>query len=384
VSEPQVGHLRHAAPAGAAPSGRANPGRLGVLWEIAARLSESPEGAETLQAVVDGARRATAADGTQLLLQDVGGAGPAAYASGDAIPGGVRHEVPVRAGGHDVGLLTLMRAQGRGSFAEADTLFADTLAGHVASALDAARLRRAEHEAGPERRRFAQALSHELRSPLATLRGFLDVIGRGPLTEDQRTFVDFAERNTRHLQELADELVTLTRLESESPTGAEPADVGAIARDRLGAHGLRGTVAVEEGLATAVASRRLELALDALLANVRTYAPEHSAVAISAYAEGGMLLLSVDDAGPGVMEDERERIFDRFVRGSAAARSGVAGHGLGLAVVSAVARAAGGRAWCEPAPGGGARFALSLPVASWNDDRPAASDGPDEGREARR
>ena len=365
MNQHEIGRLEHAdAQPAAGPSGRSNPGRLGVLWEIAARLSEDAEKPESLQAVVDGARRATAADAAQLVLADAGGKGPVGYASGSASAEGVRHSTQIRAGGRDLGVLTLIRAPGREAFAEADTLFASTLAGHVATALDAARLRRAESEAAPERRRFAQAFSHEIRSPLATLRGFLDVLGRGPLTEDQRTFVDYAERNTRHLQELADELVTLTRLETEEAPAASPTDVAAIARDRLQAHGLRGSVGVEEGLHALIAPRRLELALDALLANARAYAPDGSAVAITAYAQDGQVIVLVDDAGPGVPEEEREKVFERFARGSAAAASGVAGHGLGLAVVAAVARGAGGRAWCETAPSGGARFGLTLPPAA--------------------
>jgi signal transduction histidine kinase len=70
----------------------------------------------------------------------------------------------------------------------------------------------------------------------------------------------------------------------------------------------------------------------------------------------------VDDAGPGVPRDERERIFERLVRGPRAARGSLPGAGLGLAIVAETASQQGGAAWCSASPLGGARFSISLPA----------------------
>ena len=73
------------------------------------------------------------------------------------------------------------------------------------------------------------------------------------------------------------------------------------------------------------------------------------------------MLVTVDDDGPGVAAEDRERIFERFARGARAARRSLPGAGLGLAIVAETAARHGGAAWCSDAPDGGARFSLSLP-----------------------
>jgi two-component system sensor histidine kinase MtrB len=75
------------------------------------------------------------------------------------------------------------------------------------------------------------------------------------------------------------------------------------------------------------------------------------------------VVLSVDDAGPGVPLADRERVFERFARGPGAARGSLPGAGLGLAIVSETAARLGGAAWCAASPCGGARFSMSLPAA---------------------
>jgi two-component system, OmpR family, sensor histidine kinase MtrB len=75
----------------------------------------------------------------------------------------------------------------------------------------------------------------------------------------------------------------------------------------------------------------------------------------------GTVVVTVVDAGGGVAAEDRDRIFERFARGPRAARGSLPGAGLGLAIVAETAARHGGAAWCSPAPGGGARFTLSLP-----------------------
>jgi two-component system, OmpR family, sensor histidine kinase MtrB len=74
------------------------------------------------------------------------------------------------------------------------------------------------------------------------------------------------------------------------------------------------------------------------------------------------VVVTVDDAGPGVPVEDRERIFERFARGHSAARRSLPGAGLGLAIVAETATRHGGAAWCSDAPDGGARFSLSIPA----------------------
>ena len=106
--------------------------------------------------------------------------------------------------------------------------------------------------------------------------------------------------------------------------------------------------------------RRLEQVLRNLLDNADRYAG--GVTRVSAAQTDGTVTVYVDDAGPGIPETERERIFDRFTRGRNARRGAGAGTGLGLALVREHARVHGGTAWVTDAPGGGARFAVRLPL----------------------
>jgi signal transduction histidine kinase len=103
--------------------------------------------------------------------------------------------------------------------------------------------------------------------------------------------------------------------------------------------------------------------LDALLDNALRYTPRGGEVRFMARAEDGAVVLEVLDTGLGVMAEEREQVFERFQRGSAASQTGAAGSGLGLAVVRSLAAAEGAQVTLEDAPGGGTRAQLRYPRA---------------------
>jgi signal transduction histidine kinase len=121
-----------------------------------------------------------------------------------------------------------------------------------------------------------------------------------------------------------------------------------------------------EGLTVAADKRRLERVIANLVENAGYYGGGATRVVLS--GNQAVVRLAVEDAGPGVPVAERERVFERFFRGSAAGRrrgSGGDGSGLGLSLVAEHVRLHGGRIWVEDGPGGrGARFVVELPVAS--------------------
>ncbi len=98
-----------------------------------------------------------------------------------------------------------------------------------------------------------------------------------------------------------------------------------------------------------------------LLDNACKYVPDGGTVDVTVAREGGRVALTVDDSGPGIPSDERERVFDRFHRanGPAGAASGADGAGFGLAIADAIVRATGGRWQVGNSPSGGARFSVS-------------------------
>ncbi|MET9136043.1 sensor histidine kinase [Streptomyces parvulus] len=215
-------------------------------------------------------------------------------------------------------------------------------------------------EASVERqRRFVADASHELRSPIASLRTQLEVAAAHPELLD----LDGAVEDTVRLQRLAADLLLLARLDAgERPADAR-VDLAALAREEAAG---RAGVSVREGGETgavAVAGSRGQLGR--VLANLLDNAQRHarSAVVVSVRRDGGLAVVGVADDGDGVPEADRERIFERFVRLDDARSRDDGGAGLGLAIARDVAVRHGGTLTVHGGPAGGALFELRLPAA---------------------
>ncbi len=215
-------------------------------------------------------------------------------------------------------------------------------------------------DAFARQRRFVSDASHELRSPLTAIRGQLEVLANDPdpAVEEVRRVEAATLTEMRRVERLVDDMLALARFDE----GVRPA----LAEVRA-APFLRGLV---EGAAElgelADGTIRLDSDLVAqvvrnLLANARRHAGPRGRVVLSSRAEGGSLLVAVDDDGPGVAAAERERVFDRFHRSEGSRDRSTGGSGLGLAIARAIVAQHGGRIWAEDSPLSGARFCFSLP-----------------------
>ncbi|MFE1024440.1 sensor histidine kinase [Streptomyces sp. NPDC058818] len=209
-------------------------------------------------------------------------------------------------------------------------------------------------------RRFVADASHELRSPIASLRTQLEVAAAHPELLD----LDGAVEDTVRLQRLAADLLLLARLDAgERPADAR-VDLAALAREEAGG---RSGVSVraegdDAGEVTVAGSRgQLGRVLANLLDNARRHA--RSAVEVSVRRDGDAAVVAVADDGEGVPVADRERIFERFVRLDAARSRDDGGAGLGLAIARDVAVRHGGTLTVHEAPAGGALFELRLPGA---------------------
>jgi signal transduction histidine kinase len=220
---------------------------------------------------------------------------------------------------------------------------------------------------------FLATASHELRTPVASLQGMLelasqDLAASPPDIGDAQAQVERAEAQSRRLGALAADLLDLTRLDTGIDLRDEPVEIGEICR----------AVVAEFELRAEAAGRRFELDMPAepvwasgdpsavarvariLIDNALRHSPPREPVSVHARGEEGGAQLVVSDCGPGVPEEERELIFERFERGRGA--EGGAGFGLGLAIGRGLARCMGGDLVLEPSERG-ARFALRLPAA---------------------
>jgi signal transduction histidine kinase len=218
-------------------------------------------------------------------------------------------------------------------------------------------------------RAFVGRASHALRTPLASILSQAEVAllrERSPEAY-QAALMAIAEA-ARGSAQLADGLLALTRADA-ADHGARDAvsvsdlalELGRLFTPRAEAAGLRFSAEAPDGLSVRATRQRLREMLDALLDNALRYTPRGGAVRFEARAEGAAVVLEVTDTGLGIEAHEQAQVFERFFRGSAAAKSGQPGSGLGLSLVKALSEADGATLVVERQHGGGTRARLRYP-----------------------
>jgi two-component system, OmpR family, sensor histidine kinase MtrB len=218
--------------------------------------------------------------------------------------------------------------------------------------------------------RFASAVSHELRSPLATLVNSVEVMltRRSDLPERSRTAVDLLAAEVRRFQRLVEDLLEMSRLDA----GADVLEMEDVRLGEFVVHAAAATGVGKEVVVVADDARRAVInadkrRLERVVANLVENAVNHGGgvARVAVETHGASARICVEDRGPGVPEAEREVIFEPFVRGGAnGRRSAGGGAGLGLSLVSEHVRLHSGRVWVEDGADGGARFVVELPVAA--------------------
>ncbi|GAA4788758.1 HAMP domain-containing sensor histidine kinase [Actinomycetospora chlora] len=212
--------------------------------------------------------------------------------------------------------------------------------------------------------RFAGDVSHELRTPLTTMINAGEVLHRRreELPDAARRAVDLLTADVRRFHRMVEDLLEISRgIQAPHSQDLEPVDLAGIVQnvpDHLVA-GARIDVATPAPLV--MADRRR---LDQVLANLCQNARHHGGgvVRLGVLRRDGHAVIEVDDAGPGVPAELRQRVFERFARGARTGRDGgdTGGTGLGLALVAQHVEGHGGRVWIEDRPAGGARFVVAL------------------------
>ena len=287
------------------------------------------------------------------------------------------HLVPVRAEARRVGALVLVSAPGAPPFDEAADRLLSAAAAQLGLAVERERLRQQATEAeilrrtDELRRALLNAVSHDFRTPLASI-----VASAGSLLqedvewtdEERRDFTQAIVDESQRLNRIVGNLLDLSRIEAGTLRPEKGwYDLGVLVDEVVGR--LRPVTArhyvqvdLAEGLpAVPLDYVEIDQVLTNLIENAAKYAPTSTEITVSVRARRAELLVTVDDRGRGIPASEVPHLFDPFYR-IADGTPRPAGLGLGLAVAKGLIEAHGGRIWVEHRPGGGARFAFTLPT----------------------
>jgi two-component system OmpR family sensor kinase len=219
-------------------------------------------------------------------------------------------------------------------------------------------------------RRFVADASHELRTPIAAVSAYAELfeLGAKVRPDDLQRAMTGIVRETGRMRSLAADLLALARLDDHRDIAPQRVDLSALARDAVDA-----AAAVDpsrpiefraaDGADVQGDATSLRQLLDNLLGNVRAHTPPGTATEVTVALEGSLVVLTVDDAGPGVAEENLAAMFERFWREDTARSRSAGGSGLGLAIVSAIVAGHHGSISAARSRLGGLRVTVSIPPA---------------------
>jgi signal transduction histidine kinase len=228
---------------------------------------------------------------------------------------------------------------------------------------------------------FVSVAAHELRTPLAPIRGYVEVLldeDVGSLTDEQREYLQTVERSARRLLTLTSNLLDVTRIEAgRLELVLQSVDLSALVKAIADEYGpqLEGraqqlTLRIPSDMPPALCDEtRAAQIVGNLLSNASKYTPQGGRIAITVgpAEEDGFLEVSVADNGVGIPTKDQPRLFDRFFRAQSAVLTGASGAGLGLHIARSLIELHGGRIWFESELSKGSTFHVTFPVA----DEPA-------------
>lgn len=217
---------------------------------------------------------------------------------------------------------------------------------------------------------FIHTVSHDLRSPLTAILGYMELIERtGPLNGNQLDFLHRLQDSVQHITNLVNELLDLGRLEAGFDTRREAVQLENVLKFSLDV--FDGQIKkkkiilitkIEKNLKPVRANPiRIRQMLDNLLGNAIKYTPAEGKVQVTMAMEDSQVITRIEDSGPGILPDEQTRIFEKFYRATNRPES-VEGSGLGLAIVKSIVDSHQGRVWVESKVGAGSTFVVLLPA----------------------
>lgn len=244
----------------------------------------------------------------------------------------------------------------------------------------------AMQEANRLKSEFVSMVSHEMRTPLTSIQGYVYLLlegASGELLEEQRRFLTIVHENSGRLLTLITDLLDLSQMEAgRLELHLESVDLSGVIRDVLdslspliAAKSQVIQVDLPDDLATVCADRdRVIQIVTNLVSNAHKYTPDGGHIWISARVTDDDVQVAVRDDGLGLSEEEQAQLFSRFFRARSAVVQRASGTGLGLAITQQLITLQGGQIQVVSAPGQGSTFSFTLPVAPGDLDRPAPRD----------
>src|ERR671918_2805328 len=239
----------------------------------------------------------------------------------------------------------------------------------------------AERVAAEERlRRFVADASHELRTPVTSIRGYAELFrrGAGDRPADLANTMRRIEQEGERMGELVEELLLLARLDQGLPLERQPVDLPAVVAAAVDAAraadpGRPIDVDSQKRVVVLGTESRLRQVVDNLHTNARVHTPAGTPIHVRLAPANEEVVLEVADEGPGVPAEEADRIFERFHRTDRSRTRSQGGVGLGLAIVRSLVEAHGGAVGYRARPRGGSIFRIVLPLgyAAGATDAPA-------------
>jgi signal transduction histidine kinase len=270
-----------------------------------------------------------------------------------------------------------------GKYTPDDLWLARKLADRAALAIENARLHREARHASEAKSEFLAAMSHEFRTPLTAILAFAELLVDGipePISGPPLRHAEQILGASRHLAQLIDQVLTLSRLDAERErVKPEPADLAALARDTAALveplarqKGLEFVVeAPESGPVVETDANRLRQVLFNLLGNAVKFT-EQGEVRLRVALEGGRAVVEVRDTGEGITPEHLERIWEPFWQAGRAVQGRPPGTGLGLGIVRRLVRLLGGEIRARSEPGRGSVFTVELPPGEGSGGRSGA------------
>lgn len=342
--------------------------RIAALGEIAQKLRRAPDAEETLVGVIEKACACTGADAGMLTLHT-----PALrqVVAGSALGAGPHISVPLQASGPTFGELVLTRMHGAAEFTREDESFALLVSDYVAKAVAGLRegtvLQRSEQD-------FIDRISEEMREPMASASGLIEVLMReeaGPLTTEQRTYLESVAKRLARGRSMLDDLIMLAHLRPPELRHMQQIAVTpwldrAVRDRRHEASAAELTLELsrpDEVFMVRGVPEQLETVMHHLLDNAIKFSKPGGRIDVGASQTEGLVSVVVADQGIGFDAADAGRMTDCFARATNAEQSRIPGAGVGLYLVKEIVDAHGGRVWLESGREAGTRAYVGLPPA---------------------